>query len=84
VRLGDKGGGYYVLGSTGMGATLMTVMLGLFRFIDESTSIVEESSPPDDVVAYATVAGAAAGPILIDIWKPLFVTHPELKPCNWI
>lgn len=59
------------------------LMLDIFRRIDESVLMVNETCRPEEAAVYKKAAGRVAGAAVMGVLEPLYEVNPDLKPPGW-
>jgi hypothetical protein len=59
------------------------LMLDIFRRVDESVLMVNETCSPEEAASYKKAAGRVAGAAVMDVLEPLYERNPALKPLGW-
>jgi hypothetical protein len=59
------------------------LMHDVYRRLDESTHLVENTCSADDFALYNRAIGIILGAVVMDVMESLYEDNPTLKPHNW-
>lgn len=56
------------------------LMIDVCDRLDESVAVVEKGCSREEFLAYRKVIGTVIAEITLELQRPLYLRHPELKP----